>query len=123
MKSFNRSLGESFENQAEIYLKSKGYKILDKNFHFSHCEIDLIALDIDILVFIEVKGRYSSNFGTPSESVSNRKQTNIIKSSKFYIHKNNLYDRFVRFDIIEVYANNLNNSFNIEHIENAFICK
>ncbi|MHC1683214.1 MAG: YraN family protein [Clostridiaceae bacterium] len=123
MKNFNRSLGESFENQAEIYLKSKGYKIIDKNFHFSHLEIDLIALDNDILVFIEVKGRYSSNFGTPCESVSNKKQTNIIKCAKYYIHKNNLYDRFVRFDIIEVYANNLNNSFSIEHIENAFICK
>lgn len=122
MTKFNRTLGSDFESQAESFLLNNGFSILEKNFYYSHCEVDLIALYKDILVFVEVKGRYNSNFGSPSESVSFKKRKNIIKCAKFYIHKNNLYDKFVRFDVIEVYGNNFNNSVTIEHIENAFTC-
>lgn len=120
MKNLNRSIGKHFEILAEEYLVKNNYLILEKNFYYSHFEIDLIALSGDILVFFEVKGRYTLNYGCPSESVLKNKQKNIIRCAKYYIHKNNHYDKFIRFDVIELYSNNLDNSIVFNHIENAF---
>lgn len=123
MKNLNRDVGKNFELLAEKFLTDKKYIIIERNFYSSHWEIDLIALDGDILVFIEIKGRVTAKFGSPAESVTKNKQKNIIKCAKYYIHKNNLYDKFVRFDVIEVYSNSINNEVIFNHIENAFYCE
>ena len=50
-----RKTGTFYEEMAARYLESKGYKILDRNYHCRAAELDLIALDGECLCFVEVK--------------------------------------------------------------------
>lgn len=115
--SYNINRGKEGEYIASKYLKSKGYKILDNNYRNKIGEIDLIALDEDILVFIEVKTRTSINYGYAFEAVDFRKQRKIINTSLVYIKYNKYIDTQIRYDIIEVY---LTKEPKINHLENAF---
>lgn len=113
----NRKKGIIGEEIAAKYLLSKGYKIIDKNYRTNIGEIDIIALENDVLAFIEVKTRTSVNYGYPYEAVNWKKQDKIIKTSLIYIKHKNMRNYQIRYDIIEVY---LINEGKINHIENAF---
>lgn len=106
------------ENAACNYLESKSYKILERNFRKGYGEIDIIALDKQTLVFIEVKTRSSSRYGTPFEAISPSKLRNIIKGANFY--KYVLHPQLpdlLRIDAIGVTVVG-NKVLAIEHIEN-----
>ena len=62
--------GKIGENIAVSYLEKIGYKIIDRNFECRQGEIDIVALDNDIIVFIEVKTRASALYGLPKEAVN-----------------------------------------------------
>jgi len=72
------------ENAACEYLKQKGYKILERNFRKGYGEIDIIALDKRVLVFVEVKTRSSVRYGTPFEGISSSKLNQLVKGANFY---------------------------------------
>lgn len=65
----NLETGRQGEQIAENYLVTQGYKILEKNWRYSRSEIDLIAMQNQILVFIEVKTR-SYDFLEPQRPLS-----------------------------------------------------
>ena len=122
-------IGKLGEQKAERFLKKKGLKILEKNLHVSHNEIDIIAKDkkARTLVFVEVKARsvdsdLYSPFGTPASAVTKQKQKRTIDAARGYISANKkLRDFSIRFDVVEIYLNK--ESFEvikINHIENAF---
>lgn len=120
MKKLNKEIGSYAENLAQIFLIKQGYKILERNFRNSLGEIDIICIMDQTLVIIEVKSRYSSQYGTPREAVSYYKQKSIIKVTKSYILYKNISNINVRFDVIEVYLNSYDNSYKIYHIKDAF---
>lgn len=120
MKHFNKDIGFYGESLAKNLLESKDHKVIDKNFYSSFGEIDLISKDKNILVFTEVKTRVSLKFGTPLESLTLSKIKNIKKIATYYLHKNKLYDNFVRFDVIEVFIDLHKSKYVINHIEDAF---
>lgn len=113
----NIEKGRTGELLAKEYLISKGYNILESNYRNKIGEIDLIALDKNILVFIEVKTRTSTKFGYGYEAVNKRKQEKIIYCSQLYIQQKKLKNYQLRYDIIEVY---LTSTIKINHIENSF---
>lgn len=113
----NLFIGKSGEEIAKEYLISKGYKILELNYRNKIGEIDIIAMDRDILVFIEVKTRTSIQYGYAFEAVDFRKQRKIINTSMVYIKYKNLIDVQLRYDIIEIYL--IKNTI-INHLDNAF---
>lgn len=113
----NIEKGKKGELIAKNHLISNGYKILDINHRNKIGEIDIIAMDKDILVFIEVKTRTSIKYGYPYEAVNRKKQEKIIYSSLLYIKQNRLENYQLRYDIIEVY---LTVNTKINHIDNAF---
>ncbi|WP_313756579.1 YraN family protein [Tissierella sp.] len=113
----NIQKGRKGEMLAKEYLISKGYRILDLNYRNKIGEIDIIAMDRNILVFNEVKTRTSTNFGYAYEAVNRKKQQKIIYCSQLYIRQKNLIDYQIRYDIIEVY---LTPHIKINHIENSF---
>lgn len=115
---YNKIIGKCGEDEAVKYLESKGYIILFRNYITYQGEIDIIAKDKQEYVFIEVKTRSTRNFGTPAESVKSIKKSHIIKSSEYYIYKNKLENKLIRYDVIEVYLKG-RNSF-INHIKNIF---
>ena len=85
----NISLGKNGEEIAKTYLEKQGYKILELNKRYSRfCEIDIIALDKNTLVFCEVKTRKTNVCGSPMEAVTKTKSENIKKGIYFYLQEN-----------------------------------
>jgi len=120
MKDYNRDIGILGEDISENHLKNLGYRIIEKNFRCKCGEIDLIAKNKGYICFIEVKTRYGTNFGMPSESVTFSKQNKICKTAQIYISRRNIIDSNFRFDVMEVILNSNNNDFLVNHIEDAF---
>ena len=114
-----RALGRSGEEAAVNYLRKKKFKVVCRGFRFHKGEIDVIAYDKDILVFVEVKTRRSPDFGEPEESVTPFKQRQIRKLAEAYLMLNSLGDVPCRFDILALFADG-QNSFRIRYIPDAF---
>lgn len=72
------------EDKACEYLRKIGFKIIERNFRKGYGEIDIVALDRDVLVFIEVKTRTSSRFGTPLEAITYWKLRELVKTAQYY---------------------------------------
>ncbi len=103
MGLLSRDLGARGEREAERALKRAGYKIVERNFTSRFGEIDLIAMDGDILVFIEVKTRTTTAYGTGGEAIDKRKQGRIVKSSMEYIaQKWQGPEPLARYDVVSV---------------------
>lgn len=112
----NKQKGNLGENIAEVYLKMKGYQILERNFYVKGGEIDIIASKDDEIAIIEVKTRKNDAYGQAKDAVTYYKKKSLIFAARCYIHQNHLYDKKVRFDVIEVYLS----KFKINHIKDAF---
>ncbi len=82
MSEQQRAVGKAGEDNAVKYLQKQGYRILERNFRCRFGEIDLIARDKGVLVFIEVKTRRSRAFGPPAMAVTPEKQRHLIKASQ-----------------------------------------
>ena len=94
--------GKKGEMLAAEFLESKGVRIAARNFRCPIGEIDLIGWDGKTIVFIEVKSRYSKNFGLPQEAVSLTKQKRLTRLGQWYIKQNRLQGRPARFDVIAI---------------------
>ena len=120
MNNYKKLIGEFGESLARDYLISKGYRILNMNYRNRFGEIDIVCMNKDLLIFCEIKSRYSNSFGFPIESVTYYKQKQIIKLTQIYLLYKKYYNYNVRYDIIEVIFNNTNASFKVNHIKDAF---
>jgi putative endonuclease len=114
-----RALGRSGEEAALAYLLKRKYKIVCRGFRFHRGEIDIIAYDKDILVFVEVKTRRSPDFGRPEESVTPLKQRQIRKLAEAYLMLNDLGDIPCRFDILSLLSDG-QQGYRIRHFPGAF---
>jgi putative endonuclease len=114
----NLYLGRAGEETALKFLKSKGYKILSRNYKSRLGEIDIIAQDKDTICFVEVKTRSSDKFGLPQEALSNFKQRQIAKTAIGFLKENKLLERKARFDAVSVTCRG--DSLKIDLITNAF---
>ena len=110
--------GKLAEEWAANWLEKKGYKLLEKNYRFSHAEIDLILTYQGLLVFVEVKFRSGTGFGYAEEFVDHTKKKRIIKAAENYIYHID-WHKDIRFDILGVYKDRHGN-INFRHIEDAF---
>ncbi len=115
-KCFN--LGKYGERVACRFLKRKHYKIIDKNWRYKHAEIDIIALDDDILVFVEVRLRNKTALVRGIESISRNKKSAIKKACAEYLNKYISHITTYRFDVIDIEHDYVNNSDTIYHFEN-----
>lgn len=111
--------GANLESQAVVYLQSYGIMLLHRNFHCKYGEIDLIAKDNDVLVFIEVRYRKNDFFGSAKESITLHKQRKIICAANFYLQTRNWAQQIAcRFDVIAM-TGTIDNP-QIEWIKDAF---
>ena len=110
-------LGNKGENMAVRYLAGEGFAVLECNWRSGRKEIDIIAKEQDVLVFIEVKSRRNEDYGDARDAVTPRKMRNIISAADAYIKKHKI-DNAVRFDIVTIVGNG--DSHKIEHIRDAF---
>ncbi|MFC2083484.1 YraN family protein [Bacteroidota bacterium] len=114
----NQSIGGKGEEIACKYLQEKGYRIIERNYRFGHGEIDIIAKDKEILVFIEVKTRNNLTFGPPELAITLNKQRQIKKIASSYLYSKNIDNTDCRIDVIGILITKKNPVIN--HIENAF---
>ena len=82
-------------------------------------EIDIIARYKTFLLFIEVKTRRSTAFGTPQEAVGQRKQRQIVRTAQWYLQNNKNTKLQPRFDVVAILCKS-DNSAEINHLPNAF---
>lgn len=110
--------GKKGENLAVAFLKKKGYEILETNWRFRRSEVDIIAKDKKILVFVEVKTRSYDYFGKPESFVSARKKVLLQDAASAYMRAIN-HTWEIRFDIIGILLHSPQH-IDIKHFEDAF---
>lgn len=117
-KEQNKDVGDLGEEIAREYLEKKGYKILDQNYKNKIGELDIVAKDGSVFVFVEVKTKTSERFGKPEEMVNFWKQKKLLAVSKFYVLENKLEGKEVRIDVVTVNFDDPD-EVRVEHFENA----
>ncbi len=82
-----RQFGDRAEAVAAIYLEQKGYKILGKNYQKPWGEIDIIAKEMDVFVFVEVKANArETNFAfNPEVRADAKKMAKVMKTASLYL--------------------------------------
>jgi len=98
--------GREGERIACLFLIRQGFDILARRYRNRSGELDLIAFEKDILVFVEVKTRSSREFGEPWEFVDWRKQQILRRTAEDFIAENDLGQYSYRFDIVSVVGKN-----------------
>ena len=115
----SKELGNSGEDKAVAYLSSIGYNIIERNFHSSQGEIDIVAQDKEFIVFIEVKYYSFRSYGSPLSAVRRSKKDSMIHAAQTYLMKKNIKDINCRFDVIAIYRE-ISGELRIDHIKDAF---
>ena len=115
-----KALGDFGEERASLFLRRKGYRIVERNYRCRQGEIDIIAEGRGCLVFAEVKLRRDERFAEAREFVTAAKQRRILAAAQLWLAQHES-ERQPRFDVIEVYAPaGEKGPLRIEHIEDAF---
>lgn len=115
-RQYKGKLGEA---AAARYLMHKGYHIITRNFRARAGEIDLIALYHNTLIFIEVKTRHSSEYGTPFEAVTPRKLAALVRTAAYFTQLHPKYPDALQIDAVAVYLDDNSKLKLIEHIPNV----
>ena len=113
-----RAEGMKFEERAAAFLIDRGYELVERNFTSRYGEIDLICRDGDTLVFVEVKMRRPSSYGTAEEAVSRPKQRRLINAAEDYLQKSGASEVAARFDVVAI-TQLANDDQSIRLIKNA----
>ncbi len=95
-------LGKSGEDVACRELRRRGYAILARRYRTRMGEIDIVARDGETIVFVEVKMRTTTAFGTAGEAVGPRKQHKVWLMGSDYLLRHGWHDRPCRFDVVAI---------------------
>ncbi len=115
-------VGKMGEDAAAKFLKRKSYKIKSRNFRSGHKEIDIVALDGDVLVFVEVKTRKdTAPVGGYWAAIARAKRARVRACATAYMktlpHRPNTW----RFDVVEVsYSQSTMRPTSINHYINVY---
>jgi putative endonuclease len=112
-------LGMQGERAAERFLRRKGYRIVTRNYLCRTGEIDIVALDGAMIVFVEVKTRASGDYESPESAVTPGKQERVIRAANLFLRQTHSTGRACRFDIVAI-TGQPGGELEIEHFVNAF---
>jgi putative endonuclease len=113
-----QQFGQKAEGMAARYLKRCGYKIVARNHRTRSGEIDIIAREGETLVFVEVKARTSSRYGSAKAAVTPHKQRQVSKVALAYLQMTDQSHVKARFDVVTVTRHE--GAHTIDLIRNAF---
>lgn len=108
------------EAAAVAALRDAGYRILDTNVRLRRGELDVVAEEQGVIVFIEVKSRRSALYGTPAEAVTARKRRTLVGLAAAYLARRALAGRPCRFDVAEVWCGRDGRPARVAIIRDAF---
>ena len=97
-----KELGQIAEEHAARYLRSQGYRVIERNYRAATGEIDLIAEHDGAVVFIEVKSRSTHDVAQARDSVTSSKQRRIARTAAAWLAAKGGRERMTRFDVVEV---------------------
>jgi len=113
-------LGRWGERCSEKFLKSKGLKLLARNFSSRDGEVDLIMIDRDgSVVFVEVKTRTNEKFDSAESSIDYSKKNKLIRTANLFCRKYEIENRALRFDAVIVILGESGKP-EIRHYQNIF---
>jgi len=115
----SHELGKAAEKTAAAYLKRKGWRILETNYHIVQGEIDIIGQEGNYLVFVEVKSSSKSSDWDQAERINIRKQRRLQLAASDYISSHEIPSGGIRFDAILMTATE-RDEWKIEHLTDAF---
>lgn len=113
-----QDIGNGGEAFVAEYLKNKGFIISARNYRCKFGEIDVIAENDDLILFVEVKTRSSKAVIRPYEYVTAEKQRKLSVTANIYLQHNG-YGLKPRFDVAEVFCDSFGN-MKLNYFENAF---
>jgi len=118
MSQARQSLGKFGEDLACQELERRGYAILARRYRRRGGELDIVARDGQIVVFVEVKTREGCEFGAGAESVTSLKRRRMASVALDYMARHNLVERPCRFDVVSIDMNG--QEPRVELYQNAF---
>ena len=92
--------GRIGERVAVALLRRSGYVILEQNVRCGRVELDIVAREGAVLVFVEVKARWSDGFGAPQEAITPAKRRNLLSAAEQYMRSRQLDDLAWRVDVL-----------------------
>jgi len=113
-------LGAIGEDAAMRVLRRRGYRIRDRNVRCPMGELDLVAEEGSTLVFLEVKTRSTSDYGSPFEAISPFKRRRLQRLAVYYLATRRLTDRPCRFDAVSVSVDPAGRIRGVEVLVDAF---
>ena len=123
MSADTSKTGQWGEDIAAGYLKNNGYTILNRNFHTSMSEIDIVALkqiaNVSCLVFVEVKTRTSQKHGYPEEAVSRKKWNHLQTAIQYYLESHPDVNVEWYVDVIAILGHPDQENPQIQHFQNV----
>ena len=96
--------GRDGEDAACSLLEENLLRILARNARYADGEIDIVAEDSGVTVFVEVKWRRNDALGSPAEAVTPRKRARVIRASRRWLAENPKRRGAVRFDVVAIRA-------------------
>ncbi len=117
MKNLNRARGNFAEGVAAKELEAKGYQIVERNFSNKFGEIDIIAIEKNVLVFVEVKAKTGIDFGQPEEMINRGKLQRIRNMATIYMEGKNY---LCRIDVVAIVLSHTNEILRLTHYENVY---
>jgi putative endonuclease len=124
MLTARQRLGTKGEAIAARWLEARGWLIMDRRFRDGHRDIDLVACRLDddtggrLVVFVEVRTRLSTDFGTPAETVGWKKQRELVRSARAWLASNRRSGDTYRFDVVGVVVGEAR--VQIQYVPDAF---
>lgn len=124
MLTGRQRLGIKGESIAARWLVLRGWEILERRFQNGHRDLDLVVCRPEegnpgrLVAFVEVRTRFSTDFGTPAETVGWKKQRELARSARVWIASNRRSGDQYRFDVVGVIV--CEATVQIQYVPDAF---
>ena len=117
---WRRWFGNRSERAAAQFLKRLGYRVVVRNFVCRVGELDLVAFDGTVVVFVEVRSTEAGNLEKTAASVDAEKQRRLSRTALYFLQQRRLLDRPARFDVLAISWPPKSSDPRIVHIRHAF---
>lgn len=119
--TYQKRIGKIGEQIAADYLADIGYQLLDRNFNVPYGEIDLVAFEAEMVVFVEVKTRTSKSFGLPEDSVTPAKLEKMHNAAVLWLQAHPEAPDDWRIDVIAILIDQHHHVLDLQHFINAYL--
>ncbi|MCG3207938.1 MAG: hypothetical protein FOGNACKC_01539 [Anaerolineae bacterium] len=117
MSDSRRRTGRRGEEIAAHYFLQRDYTILHRNWRCPAGELDIVLQKDETIIFVEVRTRTSTRYGSPEESITPAKQQRLIELAHLYLQENSPPHRHWRIDVVAIAMRHGRPWVN--HLENA----